>query len=41
MKQIIEDCGFSCHHQLERAVRMLHGSSPSALRKGHPKDSQA
>ena len=38
MKQIIKDCGFSCHHQLERAVRTLHGSSPSALRKGQPKE---
>ena len=37
MKQIIEDCGFSCHHQLERAVRMIHGISPSALRKNHGK----
>ena len=38
MKQIIEECGFSCHHQLERAVRMLHGSSPSALRKNQHKE---
>ena len=40
MKQIIEDCGFSCHHQLERAVRMLHGISPSALRKNAGKATQ-
>jgi LacI family transcriptional regulator len=41
MKKIIEDCGFSCHHQLERAVRMLHGISPSALRKSHAKGNHA
>ena len=41
MKKIIEDCGFSCHHQLERAVRLLHGISPSALRKSHAKGNHA
>jgi LacI family transcriptional regulator len=33
MQQIGDQCGFSGHHQLERAVRMTHGISPSALRK--------
>jgi len=41
MKQIIKSCGFSCHHQLQRAVRMIHGTGPLALRKNHGKGSRA
>jgi len=41
MKQIIKECGFSSHHQLERAVRTLHNSSPSSLRKINAKPSPA
>ena len=33
LQEIVSECGFTCHHQLERAVRMFHGVSPSALRK--------
>ncbi len=33
MQQIFGQCGFSGHHQLERAVRAIHGMGPSALRK--------
>ncbi len=33
MQQIFGQCGFSGHHQLERAVRALHGMGPTALRK--------
>jgi|GEM_PF-3114528 len=35
LQQIGATCGFTGHHQLERAVRMFHGISPSALRKNH------
>lgn len=34
MQQIFKQCGFSGHHQLERAVRAFHGVGPSGLRKG-------
>jgi LacI family transcriptional regulator len=37
MQQIFGQCGFSGHHQLERAVRALHGVGPSALRKDQHK----
>ncbi|MCX6877498.1 MAG: helix-turn-helix domain-containing protein [Verrucomicrobia bacterium] len=40
MKHIVEECGFSGHHQLERAVRMFHGISPSALRKNQGEGTQ-
>lgn len=40
MQQIVVECGFSGHHQLERAVRLLHGISPSALRKNHSEGTQ-
>jgi len=33
LQEIVAQSGFTCHHQLERAVRMFHGMSPSALRK--------
>jgi DNA-binding LacI/PurR family transcriptional regulator len=33
MQQIFGQCGFSGHHQLERAVRAMHGKGPTALRK--------
>lgn len=33
LQEIVSECGFTCHHQLERAVRMFHGVSPSTLRK--------
>lgn len=33
LQDIVAECGFTCHHQLERAVRMFYGMSPSALRK--------
>jgi DNA-binding LacI/PurR family transcriptional regulator len=38
LQEIVTECGFTCHHQLERAVRTFHGVSPSALRKlqGNP-----
>jgi LacI family transcriptional regulator len=33
LQEIVSASGFTCHHQLERAVRSFHGMSPSALRK--------
>lgn len=33
MQEIFRQCGFSGHHQLERAVRAFHGMGPSELRK--------
>jgi DNA-binding LacI/PurR family transcriptional regulator len=33
LQEIVAECGFTCHHQLERAVRAMHGVSPSTLRK--------
>lgn len=35
LQQIVTECGFSGHHQLERAVRKAHGLNPSSLRKNH------
>ncbi len=35
LQEIVAESGFTCHHQLERAVRTFHGVSPSALRKLH------
>lgn len=33
MQQIVTECGFSDHHQLERAVKKAFGMNPSALRR--------
>ena len=33
MQQIVTECGFSDHHQLERAVRKAFGVNPSSLRR--------
>ncbi|MCF7674436.1 MAG: substrate-binding domain-containing protein [Akkermansiaceae bacterium] len=33
LQEIVSTSGFTCHHQLERAIRSCHGLSPSALRK--------
>jgi DNA-binding LacI/PurR family transcriptional regulator len=38
MQEIYGKCGFSGHHQLERAVRFVHGVGPSALRKRNKKN---
>ncbi len=36
MQQIVTECGFSDHHQLERAVKKAFGVNPSLLRRnGH------
>lgn len=32
-QQIVSECGFSGHHQLERVVKNAYGLNPSALRK--------
>lgn len=33
LQQIVSECGFSGHHQLERVVKSAYGFNPSALRK--------
>jgi DNA-binding LacI/PurR family transcriptional regulator len=38
MQEIYGKCGFSGHHQLERAVRSVRGLGPSALRKHSQKN---
>ncbi len=35
LQQIVTECGFSGHHQLERAVRKAYGQNPSSLRKNN------
>jgi transcriptional regulator GlxA family with amidase domain len=41
MQQIFGQSAFTGHHQLERAVRALHGVGPSTLRKDHHKANPA
>jgi len=38
LQQIVSECGFSGHHQLERAVKSAYGQNPSALRKSQGVD---
>lgn len=38
LQQIVSECGFSGHHQLERAVKAAYGLNPSALRKNQGMD---
>lgn len=37
MQQIVSECGFSDHHQLERAVKKTFGMNPSSLRRSGTK----
>jgi LacI family transcriptional regulator len=39
MQEVFRQSGFTGHHQLERAVRALHGIGPSTLRKNKEKKS--
>jgi len=39
LQQVVSECGFSGHHQLERAVKKAYGQNPSALRKNQGQQS--